>query len=129
MIDKNNPPTHLKQLDTGRIYVYTPILAQRADMEPYEPPKKETPVSKEPEIPEEPQQLKEEADPEQDSSPEVEMSPEDRKAIIKGAASMVDKEHWVKGTTAWPTSPSPVDIEAIVGFKVSRREIIDAIKE
>jgi len=139
LIDKNNPPSHLKQSDTGRIYVYTPILASRADMEPYEMPKPEAPkpieeapviVEGTPVIPE--------ADPageletgllEPDSSPEADLPADDRKSIIKGAASMVDKEHWIKGTSAWPTSPSSVDIEAIVGFKVSRREIIDAIKE
>lgn len=31
-------PAKLKQTTTGRIYIWTPLLAKRSDMEPYEEP-------------------------------------------------------------------------------------------
>ena len=132
MISKENPPTHLKQLDTGRIYVYTATLAKRADMEPYAVPKPEVKAAEltAPVVIEDlAADVLGDVLPGEDSSPVVDMSLDERKLLIKGASELIGREHWIKGTTAWQTSPAPLDIEAIVGFKVSRREIIDAIKE
>lgn len=138
MIDKANPPKYLRQKDTGRIYVYRENLAGRADMEPYEMPVKE-------EAPGPPVETTAATlavavmapaapvnTPAPEGTPPAESASgsvvDDRKALIKGAISMILPEEFSKPAMGRPAMPKVAQVSQILGFKVSAEEILKAME-
>lgn len=142
-------PTHLRQIDTGRIYVWTKILAGRADMEPYEFPTvvpeeeldklmedaEDAGVPAESPVVEE--DIEDQAPPviEEDTGSDMEFAVEDRKidsermAAIKEAISKILPEEYTKAIGKLkPAMPKVKQVSELAGFPVSGAEIAAAME-
>jgi hypothetical protein len=135
IIDPNNPPKWLKQLDTGRIYNYTPLLGQRADMAPCDGPRGEQPAPVIPVI-----YTREVA--EKVSEPTIQIIEEkpveviepvaaevDRMTAIKAAIAQIPPERYTQAAGGRPRLPRVGEVSKLTGFQVGVKEIISAMQE
>ena len=146
MIDLANPPKYLRQIDTGRIYIFDAKIAERADMEAYEMPEEEVKREKVPEevtdevtepnvemveepvVDDEKTKLLEEvaalqAQLKQQETVEEAPDGDDRIEKIKAAIAMIPVENYGSPYAGKPAMPKVADVSAAAGFKVYADEI------
>lgn len=132
MIDKKNPPKFLIQTGTGRIYPYAVGIAGRADMEAYEMPVAPTdPVVTEPIEPTEPTEpvVEEPIEPIGQVDAPAPAAPTDpgRLSAIRIAIASIPADSFTPPRGGRPAMPKVDTVSAIVGFRVSADEIIQAL--
>ena len=142
MIDLANPPKYLRQIDTGRIYIFDAKIAERADMEAYEMPEEEVKDEKvteevtepnvemveEPVVDDEKTKLLEEvaalqAQLKQQETVEEAPDGDDRIEKIKAAIATIPVENYGSPYAGKPAMPKVADVSAAAGFKVYADEI------
>jgi hypothetical protein len=146
-VEMSENPKYLRQIGTGRIYVYSDIKAKRADMEPYEMPVEEETIVppeqldelmkeefsepvEEPapdDYPEPPEEPVTEPTPE-DAVPEGFSPPISRLEFVKEAISKILPEEFSKPMGGRPAMPKVAQVSELAGFKVTAAEIIAAME-